>query len=374
VTVLKSTAAPSRLPALPILLALLLHGSPAVAYDVNDWLSVGGRLASAGQCQLLIEHAGASDACRGGLPVQAELSLRPAESDQIFVKLGFAAGDGLNEVSPFQLRAWAADLHDDVTDLNGRWSYLLNAWYKHRFTFSEDITLSVTGGVIDATDYLDKNVYSDDEYTQFMNEALVNGPNALLPSYDIGGALELDVGGWSARGVVMRIGENDDGNSFTFFGGQLGYRAETRWGVGNYRVLVVGASDDFLDATGTREEGRFAVGLSFDQELGETLGAYLRFRWHDDHASLPYESIYSGGIQIGGGIWGRPHDNVGLAYAYLPGGNENLRFTHTAELYYRFLPWKHLAITADLQYVRDEHRVGRGPEGFILGLRVVFKI
>jgi porin len=373
-TVLKSTAAPRPLPALPILLALLLHGSAAVAYDVNDWLSVGGLLAGAGQCQLLIEGAGASDACRGGLPLQTELSLQPGESDQVFVKLGVAAGNGLNEISPFQLRAWGADLHDEVTHANRRWSYLLNAWYKHRFTFSEDITLSVTGGVIDATDYLDGNAYSNDEYTQFMNEALVNGPNALLPSHDIGGALKLDVGGWSARGVVMRIGQNHDGNRFTFVGGQLGYRADTRWGVGNYRVLVTGASDDFLDPTGTREEGRFAIGLSFDQELGETLGAYLRFGWQDDRASIPYESIYSGGVQIGGGIWGRPHDNAGLAYAYLPGGNENLRFTHTAEFYYRFVPRKHLAITADLQYMRDEHRVGRGPAGFILGLRVVFEI
>jgi porin len=297
------------------------------------------------------------------------MSLRPNESDELFLKLGFAARNGLNEGSPFALAPWAADLQDDVNDVNSRWGYLLNAWYAHRFRLGKGISLRVTGGVIDTTDYLDDNVYSNDEYTQFMNEALVNGPNAFLPSYDFGGALELDVGSWSARGVVMQVGENGDGNSFTFWGAQLGYRVETPWGVGNYRLLVVGAGNDFLDPTGTSEEGRLGIGLSFDQQLGETLGAFLRIGWQDDRAAITHDSIYSGGVNIRGGAWGRPTDEIGLAYGYLPGGNENVRASHVAELYYRFVAWEYLAITADMQYMRDDLRIGRGPRGLILGLR-----
>jgi len=269
---------------LSLVLALLGSGSSVQAYEVTDWLSVGGVVAAGGQCQFLTE--GADDACRGALPIQAELSLRPNESDEFFLKLGLAAGNGLNEGSPFALAPWAADLRDDVKGINGRWNHLLNAWYAHRFSLGKGVSLRVTGGVIDSTDYLDDNVYSNDEYTQFMNEALVNGPNAFLPSYDIGGALELEVGSWSARGVVMQVGENGSGNSFRFWGTQLGYRTETPWGVGNYRVLVVGAGNDFFDPTGTGEEGRFAVGLSFDQQLGETFGAYLRIGWQDDSAAI----------------------------------------------------------------------------------------
>jgi hypothetical protein len=51
----------------------------------------------------------------------------------------------------------------------------------------QDDTLDATIGIIDATDYLDENACSNDEYTQFMNEALVNGPNAFLPSHDSAG-------------------------------------------------------------------------------------------------------------------------------------------------------------------------------------------
>jgi len=81
------------------------------------------------------------------------------------------------------------------------------------------------------------------------------------------------------------------------------------------------------------------------------------------------DSIYSGGINIRGGSWGRPDDEIGLAYGYLPGGNENVRSTQVAELYYRFVSWEYLAITADVQYMQDDLRFGRSPRGFILGLR-----
>ena len=109
--------------------------------------------------------------------------------------------------------------------------------------------------------------------------------------------------------------------------------------------------------------------MSFDQQLGETFGAFLRIGWQDDSASITYSAIYSGGINLVGSIWERPQDNIGLGYGYLSGGNEDVRSTHVAELYYRFVAWKYLAVTADAQYMQDELRVGKGPRGFILGLR-----
>jgi porin len=353
------------------LLLILGHGSMARAYDVTDWISIGGIVATGGQCQFVSDDDG--NACRAAAPLQTEVSWHPNETDEMFLKLGIAGGDGLNDVSPFALASWAADLRDDVRDINGRYDYLLNAWYAHSFELTKGVGLRVTGGIIDATDYLDDNAYSNDEYTQFMSEALVNGPQSFLPSYDVGGALELDVGRWSARGVVMNIGENDDGNSFTFWGTQLGYRAETPWGEGNYRLLFVGASRDFLNPGGTGEERRFAVALSFDQQLGETFGAWLRCGWQDDTAAIGYDSIYSGGINIRGRAWGRSDDEIGLAYGFLHGGNEDLRSTHVAEVYYRFAINDYFALTADAQYMHDSVRSDTDPSGFIVGLRGTFE-
>ncbi len=115
---------------LPILVVFMLASAPALAYDLNDKVSLSGVLAAIGQCQQLTDKAGASNECRGGIPFQPEISIRPNEVDEIFFRLGFAAGNGLNNVSPFILPPWGGDLEDDVKGINGRSrDYLLIAWY-----------------------------------------------------------------------------------------------------------------------------------------------------------------------------------------------------------------------------------------------------
>ncbi len=42
-------------------------------------------------------------------------------------------------------------------------------------------------------------------------------------AYDIGGAVEWEIGSWDITGVGMNIGENDDGYNYHFFAGQIGY-------------------------------------------------------------------------------------------------------------------------------------------------------
>jgi hypothetical protein len=351
---------------------LLVMGTPAAyAYDVNDKLSINGVLAGAVQCWRLSEDAGAGDnECRGGLPFQLELSFRPADTDEFFTKFGFGVGNGLNKISPFTLATWAADLEDDVKDINGRnRDYLLTAWYKHTFRFGDGHTLGTTLGIIDATDYLDDNAYSNNEYTQFMNEALVNGPNGFLPSYDTGGVLEWDWGRWSLRGVLMNVGKNDDNNEYNFFGVQVGYTAQTALGEGHYRILVDMTSSDFLNPEGTQDETLTGLILSFDQQLGDGLGSFLRFGWQDDAAAVDYDALYSGGIDLSGRAWGRANDNIGLGYAYLDGGNLDLHHIHVTEFYYCFVVNDFLALTADIQYMKDEHKEEKSPKGWILGLR-----
>ncbi len=345
-------------------------GTPVAAYDVSERFSVSGVVAGSMQCQDLSGGTGTDNGCRAALPLQPEASFRPTGQDELFLKLGFASGNGLNDKSPFVLAPWAADLNDDVKDINGSGrDYLLTAWYRHTFSLRPDSTLDATLGIIDATDYLDENAYSNDEYTQFMNEALVNGPNAFLPSYDAGMALAWDSGSWSLHGVVMRVDENDAGNDFTFYGVQLGYTLQTRLGEGNYRVIVNRSSDDFLDDKDDSSNRLASFLLSFDQQLGDVLGAFLRIGWQDDDAAVNYETIWSGGIDIGGSPWKRADDNIGLAYAYIDGGNLDISHSQVAEVYYRFVINDHLALSADIQYLQDSLRNQADPAGFIYGLR-----
>lgn len=354
------------------ILSIILLGftSHALAVDINEKLSIGGVIGGAYQYQS-VNDTDAENAGRGGLSIQPEISYRPTDKNELFAKFGFAAGNGLNEISPFVLAPWAAPMEDDVKDINGRnRDYLLTAWYKHTFQFGESTSLGLTGGLIDATDYLDENAFSNDEFTQFMNEALVNGPNVFAPSFDIGGAAELDLGNFSVRGVIMDIGENDDGNSYHFYGLQLAYTLETSLGEGNYRLIVNGTSKEFLDIDGEDKERKVCVILSFDQQFGDIFGAWIRFGKQDDKAAVDCENLLSGGINISGKLWGREDDNFGIGYAYINGGNTDLDSSQVAEAYVRFALDEYVALTLDVQYMQDEYDDADDPNGFIYGLRL----
>lgn len=353
-----------------VALTLSMLATPAIAYDIDEQLSIGGLLAAANQCQDISDAPGSSDTCEWGAPFQPEMSYRPTEVDEVFFKLGFAKGNGLNEVSPFVVAPWAATLEDDVKNINGRSrDYLLTAWYKHTFNLGENNSLATTFGIIDATDYIDENTYANDEYTQFMNSALTNGPNVFLPSYDIGFALEWDLGRWSLSGVLMNIGENDDGNNTNYYGLQAEYQHNSKLGTGNYRASISGSSEDFLSPDGSQLEKRNSVLLSLDQEFGKIIGGWLRLGWRTDDAATNYDAIYSGGIDLKGSAWGRDADNIGLGYAFLNGGNLDIEATNVAEAYYRWQLGEMIGLTADIQYMKDDYKIGQGPSGWIYSLR-----
>ncbi len=335
---------------LTIALCLALAAS-GQAYDLDEKFSIGGVMAGVAQHQWV---DGDDDKGRGAFVFQPEFSFRPNDNNEIFAKFGFAAANALNGVSNFNLASWAADLEDDVKNINGRnRDYLLTAWYKYTFDFSEKNNLMLSAGIIDATDYVDENVFANDEYTQFMNEALVNGPNGFYPSYDTGGGVEWEIGNFDITGVAMNIGENDDGNNYNFYAAQLGYRLETGLGEGNYRAIIDTTSEDFLDEDGDDDESRLAFTLSFDQQLGDIFGAFIRFTWQDDDPAIDYNALYSGGINITGKWYGREQDNFGLGYAYLNGEND-FDYTQVAEVYWRVLFNDYFAATADFQYMKDE--------------------
>jgi porin len=356
-----------RVPLLSAILILAASLSLAHEFEVpGGEITVGGVVSGAAQC--------GESSCLAAVPLQPEVSVRLPGDHELRFKFGFASGDGQTASSPFNISPWAADLEGDVANVNGRErSYLLTAWYRYTATLGDDATLGATVGIIDATDYLDENAYSNDEYTQFMNSALVNGPNVFLPSYDLGVALDWTGRHWSVRGVYMNVGENDDGNAFDFVGMQVGYRADTPLGEGNYRLVVDGTDRRFHDPTGTSLENRAAILVSCDQQLGGTLGAFVRLGRQDDAAAIDYGAIYSGGIDLAGGAWSREGDNIGIGYAYLTGGNGDIRRSQVVETYYRVALGRSLALTGDLQYMRDDYVAGEGSEaleGAILGLRL----
>ena len=357
---------------------VFLMAGNGIGYEINDKFSIGGIIAGIGQYQSVSDVSqDYENEGRGLVLFEPEVSFRPTENDELFVKLGFGAGNGLDGEgqSPFIIAPWGGNVQDSYKNINGRdRDYLLTAWYKHTFSFSEDHTLGLTGGIIDSTDYMDGNAFANDEYTQFMNAALVNGPNAFLPSFDIGGAVEWELGGFSVNGAAMAVGSNGEEGEldepYNFYGVQFGYNVDFGLGEGNYRLIAAATSSDFSNVAGTKKEMLSSALLSFDQQLGEIFGAWIRFGWQNDEAAINYKDIYSGGLNISGSLWGRESDNIGIGYGHLRGGNLDVNHTDVFEIYSRFALNDIFAVTGDVQYMKDSMEVGDSPSGWIFGLRM----
>ena len=258
-----------------------------------------------------------SDADRGTVVFDLGVNFHPTETDEFQVTLSVAAGNGLNSVSPFSLALYADDLEDDLKDINGRnRDYLLEAWYKRTFMFSDHMKLAITGGIIDSTGYIDDNAFANDQVAQFMNDIFVNSTLANLPSYDIGGAAELEIRDFSVRTVVMNS-RNEEDNNYNYYALQLGYSPDTPLGEGNYRVFGYTTGSEFENWDESKKEKLQGIGLSLDQELGSIVGVFARAGWQDDDAAIDHDAMYSGGINISGELWGREDDAAGLGYAPL---------------------------------------------------------
>ena len=97
--------------------------------------------------------------------------------------------------------------------------------------------------MIDSTDYVDENTFANDEYGQFQNEVFVNAVTGNFVSYDIGGVAQWAIGNFSANGLIMDVGENEEGNNFQYYALQLAYLLETGLGEGNRVVHGLAITD-----------------------------------------------------------------------------------------------------------------------------------
>jgi porin len=297
---------------------------------------------------------------RGAGVMDLVVDYRPTLADELHAWVRFAAGNALNEVGGLALEPYGDPLEEELQDINGSGrNWLLEAWYKRRLALGADSSLSLTAGIIDAGEYLGENAFADESDVHFMNEALETSSIDML-SYNPGAVLDLEVGDWSAS-LVFTQSKNEVGTLFNWVSGQLGYRSETTLGEGNYRFFAFTSDGSFPNSEGTSVDERFrGVGLSFDQELGAVLGGFVRFIWADDNALVDYNALWSGGLNIGGRLWGRDQDNAGIAYAYLEGPpGSQLRRADVIEAYVRFQVTRHLDVSFDIQYQSNGLRVVR---------------
>jgi porin len=84
-----------------------------------------------------------------------------------------------------------------------------------------------------------------------------------------------------------------------------------------------------------------------------------------------YQSGYEGGLILRGTAWGRSADNIGIGYGHAHGGTSPIFQSDVIDCYYRFAVDESLALTADVQWMKDRDRDADDIEGWIFGARAV---
>lgn len=362
---------------LVVFFILSFYSGISSAYDLTDSISIEATATAIAQHADLddvFNEAGneISDTGRSAATLDIGINFHPTDKDEFQIIYSFAEGQAINGIGAFSLAPFADDLEEDLSDINRSDRYnLLEAWYKHTFNFSEQTSLGITAGIISSSGYIDDNAYANDEVSQFMNDIFVNNTLANLPDYDVGAALEFESGLWSVKAVALES-ENDDRNDYNYYAFQIGHHVTNLWGAGNYRIYAFSTNDEFIENDGTGEDKVIGYGLSIDQQLSEILGFFTRLALQEDKVPVDHDEMISFGLSIAGNRWNRPNDTFGAAIAFLDGASKSssdINNTQAFETYYRYVFTDYFDLTLDAQWIEDDLRENKDPEGILLGLR-----
>ena len=273
------------------------------------------------------------------------------------------------------------------------------------------ITVSV--GKFSANDFFDANAYSHDARKQFLNWSLWESAAWDYPAdvlgYTGGAVAELNTKDWVFHyGVFMEPTEANgptlDAHLSKAWSQALEVDRSYTWGsqTGTVRPFVfwnharMGSYADALaaspaspDVTASRAyRSKYGIGLSWDQTLTATLGAFARLSWNDGKtetfAFTEIDRSAAFGLSLQGTPWGRSSDTVGIAAVanglsavhkdylaaggigmILGDGRLNYGLEQMVEAYYDFRVCKWLWLTPDFQYVSHPgYNRDRGPIPF----------
>ncbi len=260
------------------------------------------------------------------------------------------------------------------------------------------------------TDWFDKNAYSNDPRTQFLNWALMyNGAwdyPADVRGYTVGTMMELTMKSWSLRAALAaepteangptldtRIGKNrgavaewEGRRQMAGHSGALRILAYlNREHAGTFRKAFL--SNGTVDLAITRRNGtkKYGFGINLDQEITAQVGVFGRYGWNDgkteSFAFTQIDRSVSGGVRIKGSSWNRPKDHIGIAAVanYLSGdqrrflaaggvgfiigdGRLNYGPESIVEAYYSLHAIQGWTFSADYQHIQNPaYNRDRGP-------------
>ena len=251
---------------------------------------------------------------------------------------------------------------------------LTNLYWRQRMMGGK---LVFVGGFVDVTDYMDVYMLAS-PWTGYFNFAFSTGSASIpVPNEGLGMAL----GGYLNDSVYMIAGFADSnsnpakpGDGFdTFFNDreyfkhiEIGWNATRQTAFLNNVHLTLWQADE-RDAAATPDG--WGANISFSRSINEHWMPFIRAGYAKDGGSLLEKSIsagftyqsVSGGNQLGFAYnWGVPNES-----SWGPGLDKQ----HTFETFYRIQLWKEIAITPDIQYIRNPALNSDDDSLWIFGLR-----
>jgi len=243
---------------------------------------------------------------------------------------------------------------------------LTKAFYEH---YLKSLPLTLVFGKIGANDYIDTNEYANDECTQFLGRMFKNSVTIELADNGPGVGIILKPADFVDVDLVLADADSNWEDMFDniFLAGQVNFKPNLFNREGNYRIIAWlndQAHTRWGDSTATKDDG-YGFGISFDQEITDNLGVFIRYGWQDpeqrlngldDDFSLEYS--WSTGLQFSGNIWGRDNDVFALAIGqaipssdYKNAGNLNAKSEGHFEAYYSYVVNDHLTLSPDIQVI-----------------------
>jgi len=297
------------------------------------------------------------------LDISAEKVIAPEQST-VFLQVETGEGHGVTD----NLEVFS-NVNRDADDSGGALS-LTELWWEQEF----DNKFFLRFGKIDTACFIDTNEYANCERSQFLGDMFRNSPVVEFPDNIFGVRLGVDISDMVVLDAVVADGDGDfaQAGDSPWIGVQANIKPELMERPGNYRFIYW-----YNDAPHTKwndvtqaKEASYGFGVSFDQEIIDNLGVFIRAGWQDKDVFLDpaadgitaedfsLESAYSAGVNVSGGNWGRKNDVLGLAFGTIkPSGDYKQTQSRQAkneshiELYYNCKVNDNISLTPDLQFV-----------------------
>jgi carbohydrate-selective porin OprB len=363
--------------------------SPAVPAVENEderpWcekldFAIGATGALQGSSGVKEQPGSKGDTTEGTVALDLELTVPISPNGKFFTLIEAGAGEGLDGRLP---TLWGLNGACD-SDEHLRLSEM---WYEHRL-FGQRLALKI--GKLDLNapsgwheSAFDANAVANDEHTQFLSGGFVNNLATEFPvDYSFGATL------WASPHELWDIGigaaesdaDFDDVLQGLFSIVEVDFKPKIGNRQGHYRIYAWHNGTDHQDLR--NPAGQHAhnqgFGLSFDQEITELVTLFGRYGSQRARVSQ-VGGAWSAGLQLLGKGFGREDDVLGLACGtaivstawreFQMAGGQDPRDEHRAEIYYSWKVNGHLAVTPDIQWVRNPNGDGEAGGAWAFAIR-----